>query len=139
MKKKTFATLLLSITLILGACSFRADGFSDEEQKELAWEAYECSAFSSLDARPYATSLGIEVLSGSIPPSEIKETNYWIDRLMKADKVGDVIERRSGKDFSDLCDGFLWEKRKEEESYWEGYEEFTLDKAIDAGIINQDG
>lgn len=131
-----FTVIFLSFgALVLTA---RADGFKDEEQKQAVWEAYRCLAYSNVDAGFEGTSIALEILSNDIPADEIKEAKRWVDKLSNAGDmktVGDVIERTDTPIARDQCTGWLWERHQKQPGFWKGYDEFTLDKAVEAGVV----
>lgn len=134
MKTTTTLTLAALTALTLTACG--VDGFADEDTKELAWHAYNCEAYGRIDARSEAISINIDILNDNIPADEIGEAQRWESRLRNADTVGDVIDRSSGDGFTDLCDGWLWERKQNSSAYWEGYDDFDYDQAVEAGIVS---
>lgn len=133
--KKIITALIAGGALALAGCGSTVDGFPDEATKERVWHFYSCDAFGRLDAPAKATSLNMEILSGDVPPSDRAEARHWADRLSGADTVGDVISRESGKDFDDMCSGWLWEQEMTKSGYWDGYDEFTYEKAEAAGVV----
>lgn len=128
---------IIIITIGTIAATGRSDGFSDEESKELAWEAYKCSAAEELDASFVGLQISMDVLQGKIPSSELQEANRFAKRMNSANPgektVSDYMQYTSTKDASHMCTGWLWEYLKGDD-YWEGYDSFTHDKAVEAGV-----
>ena len=135
MKKITVA-LTLTGALALTACG-GVDGFSSEEAKEQAWHAYNCDAYGRLSAGPVAAGINIDILRGDIPTDEIPEAKRWERKLSapNVDHVWDAMETESSREVTNMCTGWLWDRHTKESGYWDGYEEFSMDKAEDAGII----
>lgn len=129
--------LLLAVVALVPRPVARDDGFPDEHSKELAWEAYKCSAAESLDASMIGLQISMDMIQGKIPNSDLAEAKRFSARMGSAKtgekKVSNYMEYTSTKEASNMCAGWLWEYLKGD-SYWEGYKTFTLDKAVEAGL-----
>ncbi|WP_288750472.1 hypothetical protein [uncultured Corynebacterium sp.] len=45
------------------------------------------------------------------------------------------MQYESGDGFSNLCAGWLWERKKKEPGYMDGYDDFTVEDAQEAGVV----
>lgn len=133
--RKKLAICLVALTLGIAGCSSDVDGFKDEETKRLAWDAMNCAAYGRLDAGPVRSDLQLDLLHDNVSPDEVDQAEWWSDRLSKAQKVEDAMQYESGDGFQDMCSGWLWERHKKTSNYMDGYDEFTLEDARDAGIV----
>ena len=132
--KKYLSPIALAIPLALTACGLF--GFQNEQHKQEAWEAYNCQSYRDLSAQPEQIQIHLDILWDNIPMDEIPEANRWARKLEKADTVADVMEYTDTEYVTNMCDGWLWEWHKKDPSFKEGYEEFTYDTAVDAGVIS---
>lgn len=133
--KKIVSAPLLALVLAISACASGVDGFRDEQTKRLAWDAVNCEALKRLDVGPVQAEISMDLLRNDVPPDEIEDARWWSDRLERADKVEDVMQYESGDGFSNLCAGWLWERKKKEQGYMDGYDDFTVEDAREAGVV----
>lgn len=133
--KKVVSAPLLALVLAISACASGVDGFRDEQTKRLAWDAVNCEALKRLDAGPVQAGINMDLLRNDVPPGEIEDARWWSDRLERADKVEDVMQYESGDGFSNLCAGWLWERKKKEPGYMDGYDDFTVEDAQEVGVV----
>lgn len=131
--KKYVLPLVLAVPLALVACG-REDGFRDEEQKEVVWEAKKCSAYGSLTAAGELIDIQLDLIADNIHTDEVAEAKRWSRRLERADIVADAMEYQDIEGASDMCTGWLWEREKQSDGYWDGYEEYTAEQAIEDGV-----
>lgn len=134
--KKRILTIALMIPLILTSCTAgREDGFSSEAEKNLVWDVYKCSNYGEVSARSERMGILIDILGDNIPMDEIDEAERWERRLERVETVGRAMEYKDIEGVTDMCSGWLWERQTEKKSYMDGYEEFTAQDALDAGVI----
>lgn len=133
--KHATAAACVAASLALTACSSGVDGFRDEQTKRLAWDAVNCEALKRLDAGPVQAEINMDLLRNDVSPGEIEDARWWSDRLERADKVEDVMQYESGDGFSNLCAGWLWERKKKEPGYMDGYDDFTVEDAQEVGVV----
>lgn len=133
--KKTVLAPLLAAVFAISSCASGVDGFRDEEAKRVAWDAVQCKSFGELSAGPIETDLRMKLLWDDFAPDERDDAQWWANRLSKADTVSDAMQYESGEGYSNLCSGWLWERRKKEDKYMDGYEDFSYQDAEEAGIF----
>lgn len=134
--KKYLLSISLIIPIALSACgTSREDGFSDEEEKSLAWSAYKCGSYMDVSARSERMSILIDIMGDNIPMDEVPEAQRWERRLERADTVGDAMEYKDVDGISGMCAGWLWERHTEAKSYMMNYDDFTAQDAVDAGAM----
>lgn len=138
--KKTAAAILaggvaaLAITTYSAYFANNVDGFASEDEKQAVWLSYKCKQFKNLTATAYGAGLGIEILSGSIPPEDRAMALEWAGRLANATQdntIGDFIQT----DSSGMCTGWLWEYEKSQEDFNSKYAEFNADVARRSGVF----
>lgn len=140
MKRAAITIASLNLAWGLLACApSGVDGFPDQRSKELAWEAYNCTNYGRQSAQAVATKLNLEILSDEIPSDELGEARRWANKLQgpRVDTVDDVMEYASGPDYTNVCSGWLWERRKSQPEYWSGFDDFDFDAAREAGVVAQ--
>ena len=135
--RRLLAPIALAIPLVLAACGGREDGFDNEEQKERIWSAYRCDSYGGVDAAFERSDILMSILHDDIPMDEVPEAKRWERRLERADTVSDAMEYKDVEGISDMCSGWLWDRYAESGHYSIGYEDFTLDKAREAGIVGE--
>lgn len=136
--RKYLIPLVVMLPLALAACgSERPDGFDNEEQKERIWSAYRCDSYGGVDATFERSDILMSILHDDIPMDEVPEAKRWERRLERADTVSDAMEYKDVEGISDMCSGWLWDRYAESTHYSMGYEDFTLDKAREAGIVGE--
>lgn len=106
----------------------RSDQFESEIDKLHAYEVAQCKAFQQLDPQ----RLAIKVKeSTETPPESFGKTKLFIsDRLQASDSIKEVLEF----DSTGMCSGWLWDWEKMQPGYKSGYENFTYDRAVEAGV-----
>lgn len=133
--KKYLFPIALAIPLLLAACGGREDGFASEEQKERVWSAYKCDAYGNINAASERMDILMGIIGDRYHMDEVPEAQRWERRLERANTVSDAMEYKDVDGISDMCSGWLWDKYTESAQYSKGYEEFTLDQAQEANIV----
>lgn len=133
--KKYLFPIALAIPLLLAACSGREDGFASEEQKERVWSAYKCDAYGNINAASERMDILMGIIGDRYHMDEVPEAQRWERRLERANTVSDAMEYKDIDGISDMCSGWLWDKYTESDHYSKGYEEFTLEQAQEANIV----
>ena len=133
--KKYLFPIALAIPLLLAACGGREDGFASEEQKERVWSAYKCDAYGNINAASERMDILMGIIGDRYHMDEVPEAQRWERRLERANTVSDAMEYKDVDGISDMCSGWLWDKYTESDHYSKGYEEFTLEQAQEANIV----
>ncbi|WP_311354987.1 hypothetical protein [Corynebacterium pyruviciproducens] len=128
---KRLTLLLATATLTLTACG-GVDGFGSEEDKQKAWDAYSCASYMNIDARYEQIQVGLDLMGDKIPAADVPEAERALRRLQRGKTAGDAMDYEPR---THMCKGWLWERNKQSETYMTGYDEFTYDKAKEAGVI----
>ncbi|SIS42450.1 hypothetical protein SAMN05444817_1033 [Corynebacterium appendicis CIP 107643] len=133
---KRLLLLVAAITVIpAAACSTGVDGFKDEEAKRMVWEGKRCNEYTQASAPIEGAGVRRELNENRVPPSEKAEAEWWADRLSRADTIGDVMQYESSADFQNMCTGWLWERNQKRPNHMDGYDDFTYEDALSAGIV----
>lgn len=130
--------LVLIIAFAIALANTRADGFKDEAEKDLAWEVYRCETYGELTAGPVGMQILMDILNDKIPSDQVADARQVAAKLNRGgnDKtVGNYMDYKDTKNASNLCSGWLWDYLKDGDNYWTGYDEFTYNKAKDAGVF----
>lgn len=134
MRKRLFP-IVLAIPLVLAACGGREDGFASEEQKERVWSAYKCDAYGNITAASERMDILMGIIGDRYHMDEVPEAQRWERRLERANTVSDAMEYKDVDGITDMCSGWLWDKYAESDHYSKGYEDFTLEQAQEANIV----
>lgn len=136
MLRSRVAVLLVPVALV--GCA-QAE-FQDEESKRQAWDVYQCSLYRDVEARAASEEIRADIVSGEAAEGQAQE---WADTLDQAvtdlehAQVRHVMPMASVGDFKNMCTGWLWDYRKTQLGYLDGYESFTLQDARDAGVLRE--
>lgn len=138
--KRWWVWLIAIFAVLSITAPFIDDDFNSEEEKQSAWEAYKCSRYSDLTAQPEGKTISMELMWDKIPTEKRVEAMRWSRKLIQAGNsktVGSVMEYTDTPTANDMCTGWLWERYKQRQGFWDGYDNFTLENARNEGVVSE--